>query len=261
MSEVRITKEVDGHVLLIGLNRPDKRNAFDADMIRQLGEAYTELSETDDLRVGLVFAHGPDFTTGLDLPSVAPLFAEGRAAELLEGLCDPWRMTDRQCGKPVIVAPHGRCFTAGIELILAADIAVASEDTVFAQMEVARGLAPLGGATFRMPARFGWGNAMRYLLTGDEFDAAKALRFGLVQELARAGEQLEQARELAGHLASRAPLAVQVALANARTATDGGRSTSVADLQQRVEALFKSEDIGEGITAMIERREPSFSGR
>ena len=104
---------------------------------------------------------------------------------------------------------QGRCYTVGIEYILASEIAVAAEDTVFAQLEVARGIFPLAGANWRFPLRCGWGNAMRHLLTAEEFDAAEALRIGLVQEVVPVGQQRERALAIARRIASRAPLGVQ----------------------------------------------------
>ena len=90
---------------------------------------------------------------------------------------------ERRVSKPIVMAVQGICFTIGIELMLAADIRIASEGSRFGQIEVRRGLYPVGGATLRMVQEFGWGNAQRYLLTGDEFGAQEAHRIGLVQEV------------------------------------------------------------------------------
>lgn len=114
------------------------------------------------------------------------------------------------------MAVQGLCFTLGIELILAADIAVAAEGTRFAQIEIKRGIFPFGGATLRFHQRAGWGNAMRWLLTGDEFDAREAWRMGLVQEVVEPGRQHERALAIAETVARQAPLGVQATLASAR---------------------------------------------
>ena len=109
------------------------------------------------------------------------------------GSVDPLSLRPPIRTKPLVCAVQGICFTLGIELMLAADIVVAADDCRFAQIEVKRGIMPAGGATIRMVERAGWGNAQRYLLTGDEFGAAEALRLGFVQEVVPAG-QAEGAR-------------------------------------------------------------------
>src|SRR5271165_686010 len=177
-----ITVERDGHVLLMGLNRPTKRNAFTMQMLADLSRAYARLENDDDLRAGVLFGHGEHFTAGLDLVDVVPALTSGQALYPVDGL-DPFRL-NYTWTKPVVAAAQGWCMTLGIELLLAADIRVAAVDTRFAQIEVLRGIFPFGGATLRLPQVAGWGNAMRWLLTGDEFDAAEAHRIGLVQEVA-----------------------------------------------------------------------------
>ncbi|MBZ0254008.1 MAG: crotonase/enoyl-CoA hydratase family protein, partial [Candidatus Methylomirabilis sp.] len=194
----RVTRERLGHVLRIGLNRADKRNAFDIPMIQGLSEALEELDAAPDLRAGVIFAHGAAFSGGLDLPSVAPAMAAGNPADILpEGAIDPWGAMGRRVSKPVVCAVHGVCYTTGVELMLASDVTVAASNTIFGQQEVSRGLFPFGGGTWRWPAAVGWGNAMRYLLTGDTLDAAEALRIGLVQEVAEPERSLARATEIA----------------------------------------------------------------
>jgi enoyl-CoA hydratase len=176
-----VTLERRGHVLLMGLNRPEKRNAFNTELLFDLGRAYETLERDDDLRCGVLFAHGEHFTGGLDLAEVGPALADGNLS-YPDGARDPWRNDGRQWTTPVIAVTQGWCMTLGIELLLACDIRIASADTRFAQLEIQRGIYPFGGATFRLPREAGWGNAMRWLLTGDEYDAQEALRIGLVQE-------------------------------------------------------------------------------
>ncbi len=256
-----VTLERDGPVLLIGVNRPEKRNAWNPEIIRAVAQAYSDLAGDDELRVGVVFGHGDDFTAGLDLPAVAPLLAEGRAAEILPAdLPDPWDFMGEPCPKPVVVAVQGRCYTLGIELILASQVAVAAEDTVFAQLEVARGIVPLGGATFRLPRRLG-GAGLRYLLSAEQFTASTAHRLGLVQEVVPVGEQLVRAVEIAQRIAANAPLGVQAALASARAAERAARDASADAVRARGPELFASDDATEAVNAMLERREPIFRGR
>jgi enoyl-CoA hydratase len=255
-----VTLERDGHVLVMGLNRPAKRNAFTIAMVQDLARAYALLEADDDLRAGVLFAHGEHFTAGLDLVDVGPYIAEGRDP-LPDGGRDPWRL-DGPCTTPVVAAAQGRCLTLGIELLLAADIRIAAADTRFAQLEVLRGIYPFGGATIRLPRQAGWGNAMRWLLTGDEFDAEEALRIGLVQEVAEDGQAaVVRAREIAHTIADRAaPLGVRTTLASAHTAAADGDAAAIDALQPEVRRLFGTADAAEGVQSFIERRPARFAG-
>ncbi len=256
-----VTLETREHLLLIGLNRPDKRNAFNAEMIGALSAAYTELSDNPELRCGVVFAHGKHFTGGLDLMDTLPrIVKDGIAGLYEEDQVDPWRLYTRNCTKPVVVATQGICFTAGLELAMAADICIASSDTVFGQMEVSRGIFPFGGATFRMPALIGWHNAMRIMLTGDTIDAAEAHRLGLVQEVTEPGMQVERAVEIAAKIARQAPLAVQGLLANAARVRDAHNPDMAADLLEKGRAIMQTKDAQEGAMSLMQKREPQFRG-
>ncbi|OBK26428.1 enoyl-CoA hydratase, partial [Mycobacterium asiaticum] len=232
-----VSLERDGHVLLIGLNRPHKRNSFDRQMIADLSRAYALLESDPDLRVGVLFAHGDHFTAGLDLVDVAPGIAAGEAS-IPEGGRDPFRL-DGSWTTPLIAVAHGWCMTLGIELLLAADIRIAATGTRFTQLEVQRGIYPFGGATIRLPREAGWGNAMRWLLTGDEFDAAEAHRIGLVQEVADdAATALARAREIAQTIAERAaPLGVRATLASAHLARTQGEAAAIERLRSDAAAL------------------------
>ena len=256
-----LTLEQQGHVLLMGLNRPAKRNAFNIELITALGRAYEQLERDDELRCGVLFAHGEHFTGGLDLAEVGPAFAEG-TLEYAEDARDPWRNDGRPWTKPVIAAAQGWCMTLGIELLLSADIRIAASDVRFAQLEVQRGIYPFGGATIRMPREAGWGNAMRWLLTGDEYGADEAHRIGLVQEVTEPGKHVERAVELATSIATRsAPLGVRATLASAQRARSEGDHAAAAHLVEDMVALLQSADGAEGMMSFVERRPAKFTGR
>lgn len=257
----RITTERRGHVLLIGFNRPEKRNAADFALLQQLSLAYGELDRDPELRVGLVHAAGDHFTAGLDLADIGPRLGPNGLDIVPEGGIHPWQVDGRSLTKPVVLAVQGTCLTLGIELILASDITVAAESTVFGQLEVARGILPFGGATIRFPRAAGWSNAMRWILTGDMFDAAEAHRIGLVQEVVPDGTQFQRALELAERIAAQAPLAVQAALANARTALRDGAAAAEAELQPALARLAATEDARIGMTAFLTRQPAVFVGR
>jgi enoyl-CoA hydratase len=258
----RVTVDLDGHVLMIGVNRPDKRNAFDLATIDQLGAAYERLGDDPDLRAGVLFGHGEHFSAGLDLAEVGPVVAERGPGALSGGRrYDPFGVWGEQVGKPVVMAVNGIAFTLSIELALACDMVVAADDVRFRQLEIGRGIMPFGGATFRAPAQLGWGNAMRFLLTAEEFGAEEARRIGLVQEVVAAGRHVERAAELAHAVAAQAPLGVRGTLANARVARAAAERAAVEHLRGLLPRILASDDAAEGVRSFLERRAASFSGR
>ncbi len=259
--ETAVTVELRGHVLLIGLNRPAKRNAFNLTLIDQLAAAYYRLENDEDVRCGVLFAHGEHFTGGLDLAQVGPLIREHVLDFSSPGRRDPWRKDDIWT-TPLVAAVQGWVMTLAIELLLAADIRIAASNARFAQMEINRGIYAFGGATIRLPRDAGWGNAMRWLLTGEEFDAAEAYRIGLVQEVVEPGRQLERAIEIAEAIATKsAPLGVKATLASAHRARREGTAAAFARLEPDMADLFDSADGREGLQSFVERRAARFTGR
>ena len=262
-AEGRIVTEQRGHILLIGIDRPAKRNGFTPAMQHQLALAYTRLDDDPALRVGVLHALGDHFTAGLDLPSFAPLMQRGEKA-IPDGLVDP---TDlgmpqyRRRTKPMVVAVQGITYTLGIELMLAADIVVAADDCRFSQLEVQRGIMATGGATLRMAERAGSGNALLHLLTADVFHAAEALRLNFVQKVVPAGQQLEEALRVAEAIAAQAPLAVVATRLSVRKTVEEGVAAAVGEFIDVQKGLANSEDAAEGVRAFVERRQARFSGR
>ena len=256
----RITLEQKDHILLIGLNRPEKLNAADEQMLHELSLAYGELDSNPDLWVGLVFAHGDHFTAGLDLGDLGPKMASGQVNLVPKGGLDPWGMTTKQVSKPVVMAIQGTCFTFGVELALASEIVVSAENSVFAQLEVSRGILPFGGGTLRFPAAAGWSNAMRYLLTGDKFGSAEALRMNVVTEVVPLGKQFDRAFELAKRIAAQAPLAVQETLDSARRLLEPESQSERMFVYSRLNKLMKTNDVQRGMQAFMTKTEAKFEG-
>ncbi|MGV9853476.1 crotonase/enoyl-CoA hydratase family protein [Streptomyces sp. NPDC003442] len=250
----------DGPVLVIGLNRPHKRNAFDWTMLQELATAYGVLDTDESLRAGVLYAEGAMFTSGLDLASVAPELQKGASA-VPEGGINPWQIEGRRLSKPLVAAVNGSCLTLGIELVLAADIAIAEESATFAQLEISRGIFPFGGATLRFPQVAGWGNAMRWMLTAEPFDATEAHRIGIVQEVVPDGTHVDRAVAIAQVIARQAPLGVRATLANARQAQREGEASAEAELIPTVQKLFASEDARIGLGAFVNRTTAEFVGR
>jgi enoyl-CoA hydratase len=258
--EGRIVVERRGALLLIGIDRVAKRNGFSERMVIELGHAFDRMEREPEVRVGVLHAFGAHFTAGLQLDQLSPWFEAGRHLAL-EGSIDPFDLRPPLRTKPVVAAVQGICFTVGIELMLAADMAVAADDCRFGKIEVRRGIMANHGATIRIVERAGWGNAMRVLLTGEEFDAQAAFRLGLVQEVVAPGRQFERALELAQVVAEQAPLAVAETRRNARLALTHGPETAACEFGETNRQLLGSEDAREGLASFLERRTARFTGR
>jgi enoyl-CoA hydratase len=262
MENSNILVEERGHLLVIGINRPEKRNSFVPRMLDDLALALARLEDTPALRCGVLYAVGEMFTAGLDLAKVAPAIAEKGGIDYPPNAIDPFGIhTARQRTKPLVAAVQGKCLTLGIEVLLACDVRIAAANATFAQIEIKRGIFPFGGATLRLPETAGWGNAMRWLLTGDEFDAAEALRIGLVQEVVETGTQFDRAIEIAETIAAQAPLGVQATIKSARQAQLEGFDAAAKNLMPQTLELFNTEDAREGVQSFLERRDGVFKGR
>jgi enoyl-CoA hydratase len=257
-AEGQITQERRGRILKITIDNAAKKNAFSPEMMLQLSEALTELDRDPELWVGVVCAAGDHFTAGLDMPK---FFGPGASPKPIpDDAVDPLGLKGR-CRKPIVTAVQGVVYTVGVEIMLAGDIVVAADTSRFSQLEAKRGIAPLGGAHFRYLTRAGWGDAMYHLLLCDEFDAARAHKIGLVQEVVPAGQQVERAMALAERIAQNAPLGVQVTKEAALTYLSGGEAAAIAYVPKIRERVLGSADAMEGVMSFIERRPAVFSGQ
>ncbi len=255
-----VTEETEGFVRKLGINRPEKRNAMNIALIEQLSAAFARAEADESVRVSVLFAHGPVFTAGLDLMDVFPRLGEAATLFGAAGI-DPWATHGPARTKPLVVAIHGKCLTLGIELALAADVTVASDDATFEQIEIDRGIFPFGGGTARWVQAVGWGNAMQYLLTGDALDAREAHRLGLVQRVVARDALLPAAMEIANKIASKPPLAVKATLESARTAVLEGERAAATKLLPAIQRLAATEDVQEALAAWMQKRAPTFHGR
>ena len=261
MVEPLVLVSTTGHIRHLQLNRAEKMNAANRQMLSDLSLAYAEADRDDNVRVVVVSAAGDHFTAGLDLGDVLGTATDSGLELTPTGGIDPWGITPAPISKPVIVAVQGTCLTLGVELILASELAVADETTVFGQLEVTRGIMPFGGATTRFAQRVGWANASRYLLTGETFSAAEAHRIGLINEVVPEGSQVDRAMELAGLIAEQAPLAVQATLRNARVARAAVEKEALSRLPEELAALLSSKDFQAGIASFSTRSKPEFTGK
>src|SRR5258707_4320640 len=254
-STVTLDRQLPG-ILLIGIDRVDAQNRIDIRTFGALGQAYYEFERDEGLRVALLYGKAPDFSRGLDLPSwgAGPFQPPPRFLDPL-GISGPVR------SEPLIVAVQGHVTRIANELFLAADVRVAARDTVFNQGEVTGAVFPGGGATTRFVREAGWGNAMRYMLTGADWSADDAYRMGLVQEVTAPGQQLDRAIEFAKQVAAAAPLGVRATLTSAHRGLSESEKLALATLQPAFFQLFRSEDRKEYVRSLQEKRAPIYVGR
>jgi enoyl-CoA hydratase/carnithine racemase len=256
----KVLVESQDHILTITFNRPEKYNALDPESYHILAKALYQLQTDSELRVGVIQANGNHFTSGLELDKWAPIFAKGEAPKLPPEHIDPYGIQGDQLNKPLICAVQGLCYTSGLELLLNTDIRIATNDARFAQLEVQRGIYPCGGGTVRLPEEIGWANAQRYLLTGDEFFAEQALKWGLLQEVVERDQLHDRARQLATKIAQAAPLGVQAALRSSKLARTQDQNIALHSVFDEMPKVMKSKDASEGVRSFLERRKANFTG-
>lgn len=269
MTFSHIEVEFRQHTGLIWLNRPEKRNALSADMWADLPAAAAALSEDDDVRAIVVAGRGQAFTVGIDLQMLGALAPEGDS-EAARRMAMYRRIRELQATftsltdspKPVIAAIHGHCLGAGIDLITACDIRIASADATFGVRETVMGLVADVGTLQRLPAIVGPGHLAEMVYSGQDIDAQRALRIGLVNDVyPDADATLNAALELARKIAANSPLVVQ----GAKRVLRAGEGQSVAQGLDYVAvwnaAFLLSDDLTEAMTAFIEKRTPDFKGQ
>jgi len=251
--------DVADRIATVTLNRPEKLNALNAQLLRELGTMWDDLSGRDDVGVIILTGAGRAFVAGADIGALAD-----EAAGTLEKVARAGQALFRrieQSPTPVIAAVNGFALGGGFELALACHMRVASSQAKFGLPEVKLGLMPGYGGTQRLPRLVGRGRALQLILTGDTIDANEALRLGVANLVVEPAALADTARALATTMLGNAPLA----LARALEAVDAGLDSSLDD-GLRIEArlfgsLGETADMREGTKAFIEKRPASFRGR
>jgi enoyl-CoA hydratase len=255
-----VASECFGHLAHIRLNRPENGNRVSMEMFRALGTMFSAFDADPEIRCTLLTAAGPDFSLGVDVADVLPSWAAGKSP-FEDHQINPFGTTGPKRRKPLVTVVQGRCFNAGLELVLASDICVAADDARFAFHEMRFGVYPFGGGLFRLIRAAGWNAAMRYSLTAAEFDAQEALRLNVAAQVKPLAEADAAGRSLAEAICASAPLAVQAALAQAQTWADRGEAAALAHSVPDIIRLLNSRDAAEAMRAMAEGRPPIFSGQ
>ena len=248
--------ETHDNIAIITLNRPDQRNAVNADVCDGLRDAVDRLENTPKLRVGILRGAGNVFCAGMDLKA----FLSGDAMPVLNGEHGFGGFVKRERTKPIIAEVHGAALAGGFEIMLACDMVVAEENTVFGLPEPKIGLTAAAGGAVRLGAMLPPAIANEILLTGDTFDAAHAKTWGLVNRVVTMEKLQETSKQLAQKIAANAPIALTHSL---KLAAIGGRATSQMwqASDQAIASISDTQDSREGVAAFLEKRRPNWSGR
>ncbi len=267
MSEPAVLVEKEGPVQTVTLNRPEKRNAVNCEVMCRLYDAWTGLDADPELRVTILTGRGDTFCAGMDLGEIGKLrkgVADNEWIERVmkepEVIYGAWLKTYRP-GKPVILAAEGFARAGGTEILQGTDIRVAGESAMFGVTEVQRGLFPMAGSTIRLRRQIPYAIAAEMLLAGEDLPAGRAYDLGLVNHVVPDGQALAKAREIADRIARNGPLAVKGILATLRETETLPEAEAFAIEQKHGMAVMSSEDAAEGPRAFLEKREPDFKGR
>lgn len=266
-----IQVERDNGVAVVTLNRPEKRNALNAEMMIRLAELWDEAAQDDSVRVVLLRGAGERaFCAGADLGSLAPLATgaqapqtdwERRWVDEHQSLVSRALLRSADFCKPIVAALNGMAVAAGFELMLAADIRIASSAAGFQLPEVRHGLIPSGGALARLPRQIGWVNAMEVILAAVPVDAERAVAMGLINRVVPPEDLDAAARSLCDRIAEGAPLALMKAK-EAMLRSSGRDLCQAFAIEEECQAvILASQDAREGPLAFMERRAPQFLGR
>ena len=267
MAEPAVIVEQDGHVLTVTLNRPEKRNAVNCEVMCRLYDAWKRLDEDDALRVAILTGKGSTFCAGMDLSEIGKLGTGKPENEWMERVMKDipiiygaWLKTYRPT-KPVILAAEGFARAGGTEILQGTDIRVAGESAVFGVTEGQRGLFPMAGSTVRLRRQIGYAVAAEMLLCGDDLPARRAYELGLINHVVPDGQALAKAKEIAQRIAKNGPLAVKAIVATLRATETLPEEQAFEIEQKHGMAVMTSADAIEGPRAFFEKREPVFQGK
>ena len=258
LSYVRV--EWDGDIAVVTIDRPEKLNALNADVVGELGQVFESLRDDADV-LGVILTGGGEkaFVAGADIGELAKMDSISGVKVSRDGQ-EVFRMIER-FPKPVLAAVGGYALGGGCELALACHMRLASENARFGLPEVGLGIIPGYGGTIRLARLIGLGRAIHLTLTGEQVKAERAEAIGLVSGVVPREELLEKAKELMGTITAKGPVAVRLALESIYRALDTPTQEALDYESALFGLLASTEDMKEGMTAFLDKRTPDFKGR
>lgn len=269
VAEPAVLLDRDQHILTITINRPDKRNAFNPEVLCRLADAWDLLDSDPDLRVAIMTGADGNFSAGADLDRLvgAMIAGEPPQNEFEARVKDDFSLIykgflkDHYVKKPIIAAVEGYCYAGGMEILQAFDIRVAAENAKLAISEVQRGLFPMSASTIRLPRQIPYTVAMEMLIVGTPITGRRAYEVGLVGHVVPDGGALARAREIAEQVAANGPLAVRNIKASVIDNLEKTEAEAFARELELGMAVMGSADAKEGPRAFLEKRPPNFTGK
>jgi enoyl-CoA hydratase/carnithine racemase len=263
----KINLEIDGHIAWLNLCRPERRNAMDMAFFNELTEHFRHIDKDPAVRAAVIRAEGRSFTAGLDLKEAGTILIGNGAGDrerLRQKILELQESNNaiERCRKPVIAAVHGHCLGAGVDLLSACDVRLASADARFSIRETRIAMIADLGTLQRLPHIIGQGWFRELALTGRDFTADEALQMGFVTRVCENREALFEAADgLAKQIAGLAPLTVQGVKEVVNYSRDNGVYAGLTYVAQKNAAAIPSEDLMEGVAAFMEKRDPLFHGK
>ena len=254
---VLVERETEGRIATVLLNRPDRLNALNEQVMGALVEALRELADDDGVRCVVLGGSDRAFAAGADIAEMADSSVIDMVAARR---VDRWDAI-RAVRTPLVAAVSGFCLGGGCELAMSCDLIVASETAVFGQPETALGLIPGAGGTQRLTRTVGKALTMDMILSGRRLSAREALAAGLVARVVAKEAWLDEAKRVAREIASKGPVANRLAKEAVDRAFEGSLSLGLDYERRQLYLAFASEDAKEGISAFLEKRAPEFTGR
>ncbi|MCZ6710597.1 MAG: enoyl-CoA hydratase-related protein [Gammaproteobacteria bacterium] len=259
--------ELDGHVAIITLNRPEARNAINPEVAVRLAEAWESVRADDNVRVAVLTGTGSAFCAGADLGQLIPMMSGARKPEndwdervvSDPGITSRALLRNFDTEKPVIAAINGHAIAGGMEIVQGTDIRVSVPAAKFGVQEVKWAIFPAGGSTVRLPVQIPYAKAMELLLTGDLISAEEALNIGFLNYVT--DDVLGKAMEIAEKIAANGPIAVKAIRRSVKECL-GKPEKDALRIENDVSApVFQTEDAREGPRAFMEKRQPVYKGQ
>ena len=250
---------LENGIFIITINRPDKLNAINNQVMTEINEAVQEVYDNDAIRSAIITGAGPKaFVAGADISEFSGLSVEEGKAVAQKGIDTFFKIENSP--KPIIAAVNGFALGGGCELTMACHFRIASDNAKFGQPEVNLGLIPGYGGTQRLVQLIGKGRAIEMLISGNMIDATTALQYGLVNTVVTQNELLDKAKSILSLINTKAPLAVAKCIEAANAVFDETKNGYDIELQGFADC-FGTEDLKEGSTAFLEKRKPVFRGK